>query len=396
MKRSHGIAALLVGLLLGIAPCTARAQADLGHLDDATVLPKGQFRFQAITAWTRYDSRFAPAGSASPTIPLGSEYSFDSLGVSQLPAFSGTQSAIQALTGSPFHLSLGSTQAAADARVTVTPLRAEYGLTRRITLGIMLPLVRTRTSILLRVNPNGNEGNVGINPASVNASALARDSEVVAQLVGAAATLQAESQSCQANANANANCSGILARQQDVNALLQSATGFATAFSAVYGANSQLKGAAVVPVAGSAADSLVRGRLTQLDSSFGAFLNTGSLITSTPAAAGGVVGTSDLAALLNDPGVAGFDSLKTTVRIGTGDVELSAAFLLFDGFTDTAATSTRALRGRATLTGTFRLPTGQLSSTTNPLDIATGRGTSAVDARLATYIQRGSRLGMSA
>jgi len=32
MKRSHGIAALLVGLLLGIAPCTARALTKVAKL----------------------------------------------------------------------------------------------------------------------------------------------------------------------------------------------------------------------------------------------------------------------------------------------------------------------------------------------------------------------------
>jgi len=402
MIRSRAIHALLgtalaAPLLLATTPRAARAQAGLGHLDDATVVPKGQFRFQAITSWTRFNSRFAPDGSPTPTIPLGSEYSFDSLGVAQLPALGGTQGAIQALTGSPFKLSLGRTQAAADARISVTPISVEYGLFHRITVGVMLPLIRTRTSIMLRVNPQDTLGNVGMNPALVNLQALAQDSAVVAQLVHASASLETALQACQADPTANANCGTILARQGDVSTLLQSATTFSTAFSAVYGANADVRGAPVVPVTGTAADLAIRGRLAAFDSSFRAFLSGGALITGTPASAGGVMGTGDLNTFLANPGVAGIDSLASTVRISTGDVQLSARVQLFDGFADSAAAAhPRALVGRATLTATASMPTGKLASPTNPLDIGTGRGTMAAGARLATYLQSGTRLGLSA
>ncbi len=388
---------VLVPLLVAALPRSAHAQADLGHLDDATVAPQGRFRVQISSAWTRFDSRFAPADSTSRTIPLGAEYSFDSLGVAQLPALAPTQSAISSLTGSPFHLTLGRTAAAADARISVTPVDIEYGLTRRLTIGVMVPLVRTRTTISLKVNPLGTEGNVGINPAKVNPGALASDSMVVAQLVSAGATLASTLEACQANASANANCPTILQRQADVTALLQSATAFANAFGAVYGANAQSSGALVVPLAGTVADQLIRTRLASYDSSFQAYLNAGAVITAAPAAAGGVVGTQDLGTLLQNPAVAGFDSLKSTVRISTGDVELSAKFQLFDDFTDSVkASRPGAVLARATFTGTLRLPTGQLATPTNPLDIGTGLGTMAADGRLAWDMQAGGRIGLSA
>lgn len=387
----------LIPLLVAALPRAARAQADLGHLDDATVAPRGRFRVQISSAWTRFDSRFAPADSTKRTIPLGAEYSFDSLGVVQLPALAPTQSAISSLTGSPFHLTLGHTAAAADARISVTPISVEYGLTRRLTIGVMLPLVRTRTVISLRVNPLGTEGNVGVNPAKVNRNALASDSMVVAQLVNAGATLASTLQACQANATANANCPTILQRQGDVTALLQSTSSFATAFGAVYGTNTQASGAPVVPVAGSAADQLIRTRLTSYDSSYQAFLNSGALITAAPAAAGGVVGTQDLGTLLQNPAVAGFDSLKSTMMISTGDVELSAKLQLFDDFTDSVkASRPGAFLARATFTGTLRLPTGQLATPTNPLVIGTGLGTMAADGRLAWDVQTGGRVGLAA
>ncbi len=386
----------LFAVLAGALPHAARAQAGGGYLDDATVLARGQFRLDATSSWTRYNSLFAPAGSASKTVPLGAGLSFDSLGAAQLPALAPTQAAIAALTGSPFRLSLGQTQAAEDARVSVTPIRGEYGLTDRITLGFMVPLVRTRTSIMLRVNPLGTEGNVGINPAAVNHTALAADSAVFAQLVSAVGTLEASLSACQANPSAAPDCGTLLAQQQQVTDLLQSAANFSSAFAAVYGQNSQIRGAPVVPVKGSPADLAIRGRLASYDSSFQAFLNTGPLITSAPAAAGGVMGTGDLNAFLQDPGIAGFDSVASTIRISTGDVEVSARVRLFDDFLDSAkASRPGAFLARSTFTGVVTLPTGQVALPTNPLDIGTGRGTLQIGGRFDAYLQRGSRLGLS-
>ncbi|MDE3215682.1 MAG: hypothetical protein KGO03_04740 [Gemmatimonadota bacterium] len=401
MHRSRAPRALLrislFALCAGALPRAARAQAGFPHLDDATVLARGQFRLDAASEWTRYNALFAPAGSATATMPLGGGFSFDSLGAAQLPALSGTQSAIGALTGSPFSLSLGRTMAAADARVAVTPIRGEYGLTSRITLGFMVPLVRTRTSIMLRVNPTDSTGNVGINPAAVNPASLARDSAVFAQLVNAAGALQAAQQACQANPAANPSCGAILARPGDVASLLQSAATFSTAFAAVYGENAQTRGAPVVPVNGTVADLAIRGRLAAFDSSFRAFLNGGPLITSTPAGAGAVMGAGDLNTFLSDPGVAGFDSVASTIRISTGDVELSVRVRLFDGFLDSAAARRPgALLARSTLTALVTLPTGQVASPTNPADIGTGRGAMQVGGRFAAYLQQGDRLGLSA
>ncbi len=137
-------------MLLAGVPRAALAQAGLGHLDDATVAPAGRFRIAGRLVMDAMGLAVRAHRQRQRTIALGAEYSFDSLGVAQLPALSGTQSAIASLTGSPFHLTLGRTAAAADARISVTPINMEYGLTRRLTIGVMVPLVRTRTFISLR------------------------------------------------------------------------------------------------------------------------------------------------------------------------------------------------------------------------------------------------------
>ena len=395
MIRSRDFRALFVCILLVSAAPSARGQGGLNHLDDATVVPPGFFRIHVVTAWTRYDALFTPAGSSSRTLPLGAAFSSDSLGLLQLPRLANTQTAIQALTGSPFRLTLGSMQTVADARVVVSPFRAEYGLTPRLTLSVLVPFVRTRTSIFIRANPKGSEGNVGVNPASVSGAALAQDSAVVAQLVSATAALQTALQACRMNPMANSSCPVLLMRETEVSALLMSAASYSIALSAVYGSGANLPGAPVVPVVGSAADHLISGRIAQLDSSFHAFLTTAPTITARPAGARGVVGTDDLQTLLRDPAVGSIDSLATTERISVGDVEASATVLLHDGFADTT-TRGASWRMRAALTGTLRLATGQTPTLGNPADIGTGNGTTQVEGRLATVIQRGAHLGISA
>jgi hypothetical protein len=44
----------------------------------------------------------------------------------------------------------------------------------------------------------------------------------------------------------------------------------------------------------------------------------------------------------------------------------------------------------------YRLPTGQLSTASNPLDVATGHGASAAGGRVALYAQWGLRVGVAA
>ena len=391
--RSRRLRARSICTLLTLSASLAGAQGGLSHLDDASILPPGFFRLHAITAWTRYDALFTGLGGA--VAPLSAAYSSDSLGVSQLPRLASTQNAIQALTGSPFRLSLGSVHASASARVVVTPIQADYGLSSRLTLGVLVPFVRTRTDIFIRVNPKGTEGNVGMNPASVNPGALAADSAVVAQIGSAVAALQTTLQGCKVNANSNAGCPALLARESDVNGLLQSATIYSVALSTVYGASAQVAGAPVVPVTGSATDVAIRARIAQFDSSFHAFLNSAPAISARPAGAGGVVGTSDWQQLARDPAVGGVDSLATTERISIGDIELSAKYLIHDGFADSAGRSA-LWHSRTTLTGTLRLGTGLTPTTSNPLDIGTGNGTTQAEGRLATVIQYGQHAGLSA
>src|SRR5687768_5999310 len=73
------------------------AQPDLSHINDANTVPRGLLRLRAITAWTRYDTRF----TASVVEPLGAPFSAAALGAAQMPALTATEALVQSATESP-------------------------------------------------------------------------------------------------------------------------------------------------------------------------------------------------------------------------------------------------------------------------------------------------------
>src|SRR5918996_670432 len=115
----------------GSRPCFA--QAGLGHIEDATTVPRGLLRVRGITAWARYSDRFTANGSQ----PLGAFLTADSLGVVTVPQLASIQSLVQSATGSPFALTLGRAQLNATAREEIVPIGFEYGLTNRLTISVI-------------------------------------------------------------------------------------------------------------------------------------------------------------------------------------------------------------------------------------------------------------------
>src|SRR5207302_972232 len=139
---------------------------------DAAVIPTGAFRVRLLTQWTRYDEQFGvPGTAANVAIPFAHGLNVDSLGVSQIPRLAATQSQIRSASGLPqFVLDLGKLTTAADTRIVSSPLLVEYGLTRRLMLGVLVPLVQTRTSVVAQLNQRKDSlaYNVGVNPARVS------------------------------------------------------------------------------------------------------------------------------------------------------------------------------------------------------------------------------------
>ena len=157
-----GRASLLLGVL-GLALCGAnRATAQvppvvppISNVEDARTLQKGVALFRILNAWTRFDEVYdATADQGHPLHPLGNAFTVDSLGVRQFPSLLPVQTALRALTGLPnIALNLGQTSSNADTRVVTTPLSLAYGVTDRLTIGVMVPIVQTHTTLFVELNP---------------------------------------------------------------------------------------------------------------------------------------------------------------------------------------------------------------------------------------------------
>src|SRR3982750_3476411 len=111
-------------LVLALFAVPAHAQATLSHTGDAAPVPEGMLRFRVVTAWTRADDRFTPNG----LVPLGTDFSADALGPTQLPLLAPAWAGLQTLTANPsVRLSLGRLDVGSNARIVTTPISLEYG-----------------------------------------------------------------------------------------------------------------------------------------------------------------------------------------------------------------------------------------------------------------------------
>jgi len=138
----------------------ASAQPTTSLQPDARVLPRHAFGARLLTSWTRWDElNGIPAGSSSKSVAWS--LNTDSLGPAAVPQFTESQTAIRNLSGlTAFRLTAGNIVAAADSRVVTAPLILEYGITSRITIGAVIPLVETRSVVSAQLNPKLGFANV--------------------------------------------------------------------------------------------------------------------------------------------------------------------------------------------------------------------------------------------
>lgn len=353
-----------------LAPRPATAQAGLPQLEDATVAPRGALRLRAIASWTRFDARFTGTGVE----PLGAMYTADSLGSARLAALAPSESAIASATGSAFTLSLGRSRLDARAREEIVPIGLEYGLTNRITVGVIVPIVRRRVTVQFQLDSAG--ANVGSNLHRSSAVARQTNSQLQSQFASAAAQLQSRLQNCQANP-AGTGCAALLAREAEANQLITEAQSFAGALAALYGGETS-EGMPFVPVSASPAQIAVEGRVADFNTRYRDMLGaTADLILARPVAAGGPIGSAEFQDYLTEE--LGRDSITTEERSGIGDVEIGVKALVLDR----PATPSTPLGIQLAVAAAARLPTGSRDSPSEIADLTLGGGTPAVDARAA-------------
>lgn len=390
-QRRRALALALLASLQAALAAPAHAQATLSHTDDAIPIPSGWVRLSVLNAWERYDSRFGESGTLRA---LGEEFSTDSLGPRQLPRLAAIESGLQTLTKDPTQrLTFGRLDVRSDARIVTTPIALEVGITRRLTLGVVVPVVQTRRTAQVRVNQREKgdttkTSNVGIFSESQRAAKAALNAQVVADLTKAATALNGLLARCRQNPAAT-ECNPVRGKEAAAAAAAQRATAFAGAVASAYGITPAT--AIVAPLAGSPLATLIETERAALATQLATFV-PGTLIGALP-----TVTTEfsyiDLQGRDREPGLlqnqlgGGFDSLATTERIGIGDVELRARVLLIDH----VQRDTQPLHGpqvRLGVGGIVRFATSKPDSALDLLDIGTGEGP-GVELRSALDVRAG-------
>jgi hypothetical protein len=354
---------LLPALLLLAPLATARAQLPL------LTAPSGTLRIELgggffPTDRLRVDGANMPLGSrltgpfdASAT-PLLGQVATDLAGVLGRPASS---------------LSLGSLTAVAEQQRGVGTIGLGLGITRRLTLSVVVPIVSVRTQLQLRPDVSG--ATVGLNPADLalgTAGGIAQTTAFFTAFDGAITSL-----------------GGRIAEGDYTDpaqlALAQETLGRATALRTnLYRLLADpVRSAAVLPTATSGDGAALLELIGTLDATLVGSLGSDAIGT-TPALPTTVLTTSDLDALLSAPSGFGIESPEDIPPVGLGDVEVAlTAEVLRRGTPGDAGWLAAWVRGGA------RLSTGRAPRPAYLLDQGSGDG--QPDIELGGTIEAGRR-----
>jgi hypothetical protein len=379
----------------------AGAQRVLGIGDDALVLPRGALRFRVVGQWTSFNERYGFDTPGRPTgalEPLGVDFTIDTIGVRQFPNLTSLQTGLQLLTGNPdWNPTLGNTQVELRDRVAAFPLILEAGLSRRFSVGVQVPYIVTQSSVFFNANTTGIEGNVGFNPAQAGfAPALAQNTTMLTQFNTAANTLEAQLASCQANPAGSPSCPALNANRANAQSLIANSRAFA---GGTVGAAGVYTTSPFVPIVGTDAQLAIEARVAAFRALYQQFGVTSIAATTTgPFASQTRLTVNDAQTILTDPafGLVA-DPLTSTRRSHLGDIDIGGKFSVYDSFGGSTALrmTPRGLNFRTAIGAILRIPTGQIESPNNFIDVGTGRGAMAIEGRWFGDILVGSRFWQS-
>jgi hypothetical protein len=379
-----------------VSALPARAQRVLGVGDDALVLPRGVLRFRTLGQWTSFNERYGlntPGRPAGALEPLGIDFTLDTIGVRQFPNLASLQGGLQLLTGNPnWNATLGNTVVNLRDRVTAIPFVLEAGLTKKFSIGIQIPYVTTHSAVDFKVNTSGIEGNLGFNPALALPAAQAQNAAMFSQFTTAAQNLQAALNNCQANPTAP-GCPQLNAQRANAQTLIANSTAFAGGVNQIYTTSP------FVPIVGTDAQLSIEARVAAFRALYQQFgVNSIAAGTTGPFASQNRLTVADAQTILTQPafGISA-DPLATTGHSHVGDIDIGGKFLVYDSFEGSteARMSPAGLNFRSSVGAMFRLPTGQIESPDNFIDVGTGRGAKALEGRWFGDVLAGSHFWQS-
>ncbi len=375
-------------------PAAAVAQAVSGVGASAIPIPRRIVRIGIGGQWDSYDRVYSDTG-ARPALSVLQTSAF---GVRAMPQLNAAQQAIRALSGvSAYTLTLGTLETTGDVRSTTTPIAIDVGLTDRLSIGVLVPYVETRSNALFILNRNGSGANVGQNPAfgtTTGPTSRSINGSLLRQLAQARSQLAAEITRC---ATLSAlNCEAIRANPSSAQSLLQQSTAAQSSVVAIYG-DSLRGGAAVVPISGSTTQLAINATLTALRTAFSGFGISG-LSALFPSAAVLINGPGSIARIARDSAYGvNYERLGGTRRSGIGDIDVIASFLWFNtlGARPSQWLNAKRFGVRSQVTGGFRFGTAGADRSEDALDVPIGEGVSAMLARSVTDVLFSERFWMS-
>ena len=377
------------------------AQAVSGVGDDAIPIMKGSVRYGVSGVWSQYGTVYAPdATGQNHRRPLLAPLGMSTFGVRAMPQLSAAEQAIRTLAErTDFTLSLGALEANGIVRQTIVPFMIDLGVTRRLSVGIVVPYVESKQSTQFVLNRDGSGANVGQNPAygtTIGAAARSSNAQLLRQIALARTQLSAEIVRC-AGSSAT-GCDAIKSGATAAQELLVRAVTTQTALSTIYG-DSLRGGSPVVPINGTATQSSINAAITSLRNGFERFGVTSISPSSLPASATTVAGPGSLPSIAADSAYGlSYSELGGKRRAGIGDVDLAATVLLWDTFNaDQRKRLQNRGRGiRSVISGGWRFGSAGGDRVDDPFDVPIGDGANALLMRSTTDILVNRRFWLSA
>jgi hypothetical protein len=343
---------------------------------DQTMVPRGFLRIQAHPAFSSWDARFGVAVDGSRGIESLGDDLTDPTSLSLFPGIPSLQQAVRDVSGiAGYTPVLGASNGRITQDFTRVDLGGHVGVLDWLTVGVVVPLLRSRTAVDVVFSPDTVNGNLGLNPVITNPGG-------VGAFLQSALTAQSS-----ARAQANAACSGGASPTcTSAGALADRTDAFTASMQSAFSASP------FFPLAGSVSGDALLAAAASLNTDLGAAgvstLSAMSLATQTLAA--------DEFAQLPMLGGAGIDAGALQPRKGlwrAGDMEVSARVRLLDNTAPSGA-STSGLQYR--ITGSFlaRLPTGTPENPDILLDLGADAQTD-LEGGLAVALGFGEHAGVA-
>jgi hypothetical protein len=386
IRMRPSLSAALFAALLASAGLASAAGAQV--LDD-TMVPRGRVRLQMNGTFDAWDRRFGRLPDGTERIEDLGEDLTDPTSLSLYPGMPALRNTVRGVTGlSGYEPILGSTDGRVTQDVTRIDFGAHVGVFDWLTVGVVVPWVRTRTAIDVFFVPDTVNGNLGLNPTITNGIGVAAflgstaNADVLAAQYAANACVGGPSASCTA--------------AQDLSART---TAFNGAMETAYGATP------FFPLVGSEAASALAAEAAALSSELAA----AGLTVLSPVALGDEILTAEGFPLLPSVAGSGIETTPLQTRGGiynAGDVELSARVRLLDNLSPAWSSQVRyageeriprpGLGYRVTASFMARLPTGIPIDPDILLDVGRADAQMDLEGGMTALLRFGRYFGLTA